>query len=57
MLEPNRVIRYSGAEDSERVRGTGKVTPYLEQALDAVLAGHDPPVTKAEPLGCPLRKH
>lgn len=57
LLDPNRAIRYSGAEDSERVRGTGTVTPYLEQALDAVLAGKDPAVTKAEPLGCPLRKH
>ncbi len=57
VLEPNRVIRYSGAEDSERVRGTGTFTPYLEQALDAVLAGQEPKVAKAEPLGCPLRKH
>lgn len=57
LLESNRAIRYSGAEDSERVHTGGGVTPYLEQALDAVLAGKDPPVAKAEPLGCPLRKH
>ncbi|MFO0735538.1 MAG: redoxin domain-containing protein [Labilithrix sp.] len=57
LLESNRAIRYSGAEDSERVHTGGGVTPYLEQALDAVLAGKDPPVARAEPLGCPLRKH
>lgn len=57
LFEPNRVIRYSGGEDSERVHLTGQVVPHLEQALDAVLAGKDPPVKSAEPLGCPLRKH
>jgi peroxiredoxin len=57
VFEPNRTIRYSGAEDSERVHMTPGATRYLEQALDAVLAGKDPPVEKAEPLGCPLRKH
>lgn len=57
VMEPNRVVRYSGAEDSERVHTTGAVTPYLEQALDAVLAGQNPRIAKAEPLGCPLRKH
>lgn len=57
LFDQRRVIHYSGAEDSERVRGTGAVTPYLEQALDAVLSGQAPPPTKAEPLGCPLRKH
>jgi len=57
LFERNRVIRYSGAEDSERVHLTAKVVPHLEQALDAVLAGKDPAVKSAEPLGCPLRKH
>jgi peroxiredoxin len=57
IFDPNRAIKYSGAEDSERVRTSGAVTPYLEQALDALLAGRDPSPEKHEPLGCPLRKH
>jgi peroxiredoxin len=57
VLEPSRAIRYSGAEDSERVHMTPGATRYLEEALDAVLAGKDPPAGKPEPLGCPLRKH
>lgn len=57
LFEQSRMIRYSGAEDSERVHMTASVIPHLEHALDAVLAGKDPPVKSAEPLGCPLRKH
>lgn len=57
LMEPSRQIRYSGGEDSERVHITPGGTRYLERALDAVLAGKDPPESKAEALGCPLRKH
>ncbi|MBX3233763.1 MAG: redoxin domain-containing protein [Labilithrix sp.] len=57
LFEPSRAIRYSGAEDSERVHLTPSGTLHLDRALDAVLAGKEPPVTTAEPLGCPLRKH
>lgn len=57
LLDDKRVVHYSGAEDSERVKATSAVTPYLEQALDAMIAGKEPQVTRSEPLGCPLRKH
>lgn len=57
VLDSNRAVRYSGAEDSERVHMTAGATRYLEQALDAVLAGSEPSHEKHEPLGCPLRKH
>ena len=57
LLEPNRAIRYTGGEDSERVHLTPGGTLHLERALDAVLAGKEPPLTTSEPLGCPLRKH
>lgn len=48
-------IRYSGAIDSDKIRLHPDATPYLRNALDALLASHPPPAPAHEPLGCSLR--
>lgn len=48
-------VRYSGAIDSDKNVLHADATPYLRNALDALLANRTPPVPEREPLGCALR--
>lgn len=50
------VLRYRGAIDDDPAGSRGaSATPYLRQAIDAVLAGRDPPKTETRPAGRPIR--
>ncbi len=54
LFDASRKLRYAGAiDDSERVQHV-KVH-YLRDALDAVLAGKEPPVTKTKVVGCSVK--
>lgn len=54
LFDASRKLRYAGAiDDSERVQHA-KVH-YLRDALDAVLAGKEPPVTKSKVVGCSVK--
>ncbi len=57
LVARDRSILYSGAFDSERSHLTDHAVPHLRNALDSALAGRPVTVARAEPLGCPLRKH
>ena len=49
-----RKLRYVGAvDDAERVQQVSK--RYLRDALEALLAGQEPPVTKTKAVGCSVK--
>jgi peroxiredoxin len=54
VFDATRRLRYAGAiDDSERVQHVTKF--YLRGALDALLAGREPPVTKTKIVGCSVK--
>jgi peroxiredoxin len=54
VFDAQRKLRYVGAiDDSERVQSVTK--HYLRDAVEAVLAGQDPPVTKTKVVGCSVK--
>ncbi len=54
VFDTARKLRYVGAiDDSERVQHVTK--NYLRDALDALLAGKEPPVTKTKVVGCSVK--
>lgn len=54
LFDPERKLRYVGAiDDSERPAKVSK--HYLRDALDAVLAGQEPPVKQTKLVGCSVK--
>ena len=54
IFDAARKLRYVGAiDDSERVQHVGK--RYARDALEALLAGHEPPVTRTKVVGCSVK--
>jgi peroxiredoxin len=54
VFDADRKLRYVGAIDnSERIQHVTK--NYLRDALDALLAGKDPPVTQTKAVGCSIK--
>lgn len=54
VFDADRRLRYVGAiDDSERVQHVQK--QYLRDALEALLAGKEPPITKTKVVGCSLK--
>jgi peroxiredoxin len=54
VFDSSRKLRYTGAiDDSERVQHVEH--RYLREALEALLAGHEPPVTKTKVVGCSVK--
>lgn len=49
-------VRFRGGMDSARHEPTAETTPYLRDALTAVLGGTSPPVTEPKTLGCYLKR-
>jgi Redoxin len=49
-------VLYRGGIDSDRTHLHDASTPYLRNALDDLLAGHEPRVAEAKTLGCSLEK-
>jgi peroxiredoxin len=57
LLDGHGRLRYRGAIDDQYDQGRRKAAPsrsYLVEALDAVLAGREPPVPITTVVGCPL---
>jgi peroxiredoxin len=50
----DRRLRYHGAIDDSRDE-TAVSQQYLRDALDALLAGQDPPVAETPPVGCTMK--
>lgn len=54
VFDEQRRLRYVGAvDDSERVQNVKR--HYLREALDALLAGQDPPVKQTKVVGCSVK--
>jgi len=54
VFDAGRKLRYAGAiDDSERVQHVTK--HYVRDALTALLAGQEPPVTKTKVIGCSVK--
>jgi peroxiredoxin len=54
VFDAGRKLRYAGAiDDSERVQQVTKT--YVRDALTALLAGQEPPVTKTKVIGCSVK--
>ena len=54
VFDSARKLRYVGAiDDSERIEHVQK--SYLREALQALLAGQEPPVTKTKVVGCSVK--
>jgi peroxiredoxin len=54
VFDAARKLRYVGAiDDSERIQHVTK--NYLRDALDALLTGQEPPVTKTRAIGCSVK--
>jgi peroxiredoxin len=54
VYDHDRRLRYHGAIDDNRDE-KGVSQPYLRDALDAVLAGQDPPVAETPAVGCTVK--
>jgi peroxiredoxin len=54
VYDGDRRLRYHGAIDDNRDE-TGVSQQYLRDALDAVLAGQDPPLAETPPVGCKVK--
>ena len=54
VYDRDRRLRYHGAIDDNRDE-TGASQRYLRDALDAVLAGQDPPVAETPAVGCTVK--
>jgi thiol-disulfide isomerase/thioredoxin len=54
VFDADRKLRYAGAvDDSERIQHVTK--HYLRDALDALLAGKEPPVKQTKVVGCSIK--
>jgi peroxiredoxin len=54
VFDRDRKLVYHGAIDDNR-DDTEVGTPYLRDALDALLAGQEPPVAETPPVGCSVK--
>jgi len=54
LFDEQRRLRYHGAIDDSRDEAA-VATSYLREAVDALLAGDQPPVTETESVGCTVK--
>ena len=54
LFDVERRLRYHGAIDDSRDENA-ITTSYLRDAIDALLAGHEPPVTETAAVGCTVK--
>ena len=50
-------LAYEGAVDDRTFRQREATVNYVDQALDALLAGEAPPVSQSQPYGCTIVRH
>jgi peroxiredoxin len=55
VLDPTGVVRYHGGVDSDRNELHDDARPYLQNALDDLLAGKSPRTAESKALGCSLQ--
>lgn len=55
LFDSNSMLRYHGAIDDNYEDASAVTRHYLRDALDAVLAGSEPPTTTTKPVGCSIK--
>lgn len=55
VLDANGRVRYRGGIDTDKNRLTNDAQPYLREAIDDLLAGHEPRRSEGKALGCALQ--
>lgn len=55
VFDRDRVLRYHGAPDDNYESPVRVTKRYLRDALDALLAGKDPPLPETPPKGCSVK--
>lgn len=55
VFDRERKLRYHGAIDDNYENPQAVKNPYLRNALDALLAGKEPPVAETPPVGCTVK--
>jgi len=55
VFDADRRLRYTGRMDDDPRQGGKQTTHELRDALDALLAGQDPPVPATNPIGCNVK--
>jgi peroxiredoxin len=55
LFDEQGVLRYHGAIDDNFEQPEAVQQPYLRAALDAILAGQQPPTTATPPVGCTIK--
>jgi peroxiredoxin len=56
VVDRHGVVRYRGGFDSDRNHLRKDATPYVQDAIDDLLAGRQPRLAEAKTLGCALEK-
>jgi hypothetical protein len=56
LLDPHGRVRYRGGFDSDRHPLSAHPRAYLDEAIGALLAGHDPDPAETKTLGCALER-
>ncbi len=54
LLDQDRVLRYQGSVD-DNMNPAAVQQHFVRAALDALLAGNDPPITETNPIGCTVK--
>jgi peroxiredoxin len=57
VIDRQGILRYRGAVDDVAFRQRVATRFYLKEAIDALLVGHLPEITDAQPFGCMLVRH
>ncbi len=55
VIDAAGVVRYMGAIDDDPRGRNEHPTNHVEQAVNALIEGRDPPVTQTEPYGCTVK--
>lgn len=55
LFDEQGVLRYHGAIDDNFEQPEAVQQPYLRAALDAILAGQQPPIASTPPVGCTIK--
>jgi len=57
IVDPAGRLAYEGAVDDKTFRQPEATVNYVEQALEALLAGETPPTRQTQPYGCTIVRH
>jgi peroxiredoxin len=56
VIDGTRILRYRGALDNNRKEGEKGRIAYVENAIDALIAGRAVPASETRPFGCSIRR-